>query len=462
MKHDRLMGGLVLSLCLLTAQAQTTTPPKAPPASLPTAIEQRTGHGAAPSRDTIEPCIPPGVSLTDSLSDDEAVALALWNNATLHADLAVLGLARADLIDAGLLRNPVLQVVLPLGPYRQFESLLNFPLEVLWQRKRRVAAATAEVSRVAQGLEQNALELMRDVRLAYAEWRFADERARLTAAAADLRTQLVKLTDVRVRLGEAGEVEATAARLDQSLAHEAAARAQREITPHRERLRHLMGMGQTQLELKLPAFAQTIPATYRPANEAPSIEPANDTDLPALWQAAFAARPDLRAAGLAIEAAAARAQWEHSRVATLAGLLNLKQGEGVPFAPRPGFLAELPVFNRNQGGKARADADIERAAWQYLAVKQRIAQETQEAFDQQTQARAALAQWRNQVIPQAEANARLAERVFAQGDQSYLFVLDAARRLVDVRQRELELWSDTQRAAIQLDRALGRKLDAKP
>jgi cobalt-zinc-cadmium efflux system outer membrane protein len=120
------------------------------------------------------------------------------------------------------------------------------------------------------------------------------------------------------------------------------------------------------------------------------------------------------------------------------------------------------VFNRNQGGKARADADIERAAWQYLAVKQRIAQETQEAFDQQTQARAALAQWRNQVIPQAEANARLAERVFAQGDQSYLFVLDAARRLVDVRQRELELWSDTQRAAIQLDRALGRKLDAKP
>jgi len=462
MKKYWLASGLGLSLCLLTAQAQTTTPKKAPPAAQPTTIEQRTGHGAAPSRETTEARLPPGVTLTDGLSADEAVAIALWNNAQLHADLAVLGLARADLIDAGLLRNPLLQVVLPIGPYHQFESLLNFPFEVLWQRKRRVVAATAEVNRVAQGLEQNALELMRDVRLAYAEWRFAEERARLTNAAADVRTQFVKLTEVRVRYGEAGEVEATSARLEQSLADEQAARAQREIIPRRERLRHLMGVGQTQLELKLPTIAPTIPATYRPTNEAAPVEQNADTELPAVWQAAFAARPDLRAAGLAIEAAAARAKWEHSRVATLAGLLNLKQGEGVPFAPRPGFVAELPVFNRNQGGKARADAEVERAAWQYLAVKQRIAQETQEAFDQQTQARAALQQWRAQVVPQAETNAQLAERVFAKGDQSYLFVLDAVRRLVDVRLRELELWSDTQRAAIQLDRAVGRKLDANP
>jgi cobalt-zinc-cadmium efflux system outer membrane protein len=100
------------------------------------------------------------------------VAIALWNNAALQADLAALKVARADLLDAGLLRNPTLQLLLPFG-YTQFEMLLNLPGEILWQRPKRVAAAKIETDRVARGLEQNGLDLVRDVRCAYYDLQLA-------------------------------------------------------------------------------------------------------------------------------------------------------------------------------------------------------------------------------------------------------------------------------------------------
>jgi cobalt-zinc-cadmium efflux system outer membrane protein len=50
-------------------------------------IEKRTGHGLGPAAKPGEFGLPVGVSLEDGLSDDEAVALALWNNAQFQADL---------------------------------------------------------------------------------------------------------------------------------------------------------------------------------------------------------------------------------------------------------------------------------------------------------------------------------------------------------------------------------------
>lgn len=434
-----MLAALLSGWLFSSAAAQKKKQP--PP---PTELEQRTGHNTTTQPMQWRFSLPNGVKLEDGLSEDEAVAIALWNNAQLHADLSVLGLARADLLDAGLLRNPLLQIVLPIGPYHQFESLLNFPLEVFWQRRKRVEAASAELERVAVSLEQNGLNLMRDVRLAYLDLRLVQERAHLATEAVRVREQIVKLTNVRLRVGDVSDIEATAARLDESLTTEQAVRLQREVITAQNRLRQWLGMeAETAFTL---SDAEMIPAAMKA-----------DDNANELFKLAIASRPDLRAAELAIEAATKRAKWEHSRVMTLAGLLNLKQGEGVPFAPRPGVLIELPVFNRNQGGIARGDAEVERAAWQFLAVRQRIASEVQEAFDQYQQARASLTMWQTQVMPQVAENARLSERAFNRGDQSYLFVLDALRRVVDVRVREVELRTEMQRAAAQLDRAIGQK-----
>ena len=84
------------------------------------ATQERTGS-AARVTGAAAPGIPPGVTLDDGLTADEAVAVALWNNAAFQASLNDLGFARADLAEAGLLANPVLSLLLPVGP-KQLES----------------------------------------------------------------------------------------------------------------------------------------------------------------------------------------------------------------------------------------------------------------------------------------------------------------------------------------------------
>jgi len=409
-----------------------------------TGIERRTGHGPVPVAGA-PPSLPPGVVLDDGLSSDDAVAVALWNNAAFHADLATLGLARADLVEAGLLRNPILSLLLPLGP-KQLEATLTFPLEVFWQRPRRVAAAKAELDRVAMSLEQNALNLVRDARLAHAEVAFSEERGRLAKENTHLRRQILELVEKRFTAGEIAELEAIAARADVQIAERAELASSAETAVLRERLAFVTG---------LPPGHPAL-AVVEPVAEPPAPAP-----LDALEHDALAARPDLRAAELAIEAAQKRAKWERSRIMTLAGILDINGKGSKGFEAGPGVSAEIPVFNRNQGGKRRADAEVDRAARQFLATRERIFFEVREAYAQLSTARDGLEAVRTRVVPPLQEAVRVAELAYRDGAESYLFVLEASRRLAETRAGELQALVEIRRAEIQLERAVGRTYDAK-
>ena len=414
-------------------------------AQSPTDIERQTGHGAVRTAGS-DPVIPDGVILADGLSDDEAVALALWNNAAFHADLAALGLARADLVEAGLLKNPILSFLFPLGP-KQLEATVTLPLEIFWQRPRRVAAAKVDLERVATGLEQNALDLVRDTRLAFIDVLLAQARARLAHEAAELRREVASLVEARLRAGEIAELELIAARADLEAADEMAVRRDGDVVIARTRLGSL-----TNLEDLLTSIALTTP----PA------EPAVPANLDALVTAALAARPDLRASELAIEAAAKRAKWEASKVATLSGILDINGSGKKGFEAGPGIAAELPIFHQNKGGRSRAAAEVERAARQFLAVRERILLDVRQAYAEVAQARASLDALRQSVMPEASETVKVAELAFRDGDQSYLFVLEATRRLADARLAEAEALANLRRATARLERGLGRKHDFKP
>src|SRR5262245_27035304 len=106
------------------------------------ALEDLRQRTSAPVRTELAqvPSIPAGVTLDDGLSREEAVAIGLWNNPTFQASVGQLGFARADLVDAGMISNPTFSLLFPVGP-KQLEATLRWPIEVLWERPRRVAAA---------------------------------------------------------------------------------------------------------------------------------------------------------------------------------------------------------------------------------------------------------------------------------------------------------------------------------
>src|SRR6266850_2401538 len=111
-------------------------------------VADRTGHVL---RDEEAGLVPPAVSFDDGLTEDEAVGIALWNHPGFHTDLASLGFSRADVVEAGLLRNPILSLLFPLGP-KQLESTFSWPIEPIWQRPPRLAAGELDAARVGESL----------------------------------------------------------------------------------------------------------------------------------------------------------------------------------------------------------------------------------------------------------------------------------------------------------------------
>ena len=60
------------------------------------------------------------VDWDDGLSEEEAIAIGLWNNPAYQELLADLQITRADIIQAAQLQNPQVTTMFPLGP-KQWE-----------------------------------------------------------------------------------------------------------------------------------------------------------------------------------------------------------------------------------------------------------------------------------------------------------------------------------------------------
>jgi len=451
---------ILLPVCSL-AQAKTQ------PADVSKEIETRIGHKINLAAKAAGWTLPEGVALDDGLTEDEAVAIALWNNPALQAELTALGLARADLIQAGQLSNPALTLIFPFSA-RILESVANWPFEALWQRPRRVAAAKLELERVGETLVSRTLDLVRDTRLAYTEYATLRRRASVAAEAVRERGEIATITNARFRAGDISELETSAARLDARLAEEQATRFAHDVMIARDRLRALLGAANNNpiFEIILPATTPGAsadqPVSLKTSTATPAASVVSDPSetLNGLIEQALDARPELKAAQLAIEAAGQRAKWERSRILAVSAIAK-EYGRGANgFEQGPGVQIELPIFNRNQGGISRAEAEIERAAKQLIAARQRVVAEVREAYAQMTQAQESHQLWRARVLPPLEDDVRSAERAYKAGDVSYLFVLESTRRLTDARLREPELQAAMARSLAQLERSVGRRLFA--
>ena len=405
-------------------------------------IKERTdyelGQVAAPG----EFNFPEGVSLDGGLSQDEAVALALWNNAQFQADLAALGFARADLLEAGMLSNPVFSLFFPVGP-KALETKLSLPIDFLWQRPRRIAAAQLDAESLSENLVEHGLGLIRDVKTTYADVWLAQERVRLGEEDYKLRNQMAGLAQARLRAGDISELVASAAYVDSLQAADATKRLSKEAVVLRQRLNALLGL------ISDDTTFDIIPLDTTSRSGIPIDE---------LLETAFASRPDLRAAELKIEAAGERIGWEKSKIYNFIAIIDGKDKGEDSLTIGPGFTVEVPIFNQNKGKIARAKAEMEQAARQYEAVRQKIILQVREAHTQYVSAHEEFELWRSDIIPSLEKAVGQAQKSFASGEASYLLVLETMRKLLEVRMRQTELTAHLHRSAAQLNYCIGKKM----
>jgi cobalt-zinc-cadmium efflux system outer membrane protein len=208
-----------------------------------------------------------------------------------------------------------------------------------------VAIAKLDAERVADGLVQNGLDLVRDTRVALSEMELARDRKRLAREAVTVRERMATIARARESAGDASRLDTAVADAEVARARDEAERASHDAVIARERLRYLLGLTEAN-------------AVFAPLLATPQLS----VPLAELEQRAVAARPDLRASELAVEAAAKRAGLAKTEFISLSGIIDANGPGKEGFEIGPGAQLTLPIFNQNQAGRARAAAEVERAA----------------------------------------------------------------------------------------------------
>ena len=306
---------------------------------------------------------------------------------------------------------------------------------------RSAGAADLMVSSVAESLVQTGLDLIRDVRVAHTDRALAERRLRIARELERNAGQLAVLAEARASAGEISRAEALAVRADASVATDGTQMAERDLTAS-GRLQALLG-GSVGVELNVEVERQ-LPRT------APALDE--------LLLVARRSRPDVLALELELRGAAERAGWERWRILALSAQADV-QWDSQRVGARVGGVIELPIFNQNQGGVGRAEAAIESARYRADALRQQVALEVLTARAQLQQAIASQRRYQDAILPPlADALAAATER-YELGDDAYIVVLDALRRLGTARLRAAELDAEVRRAQAQLERAVGARLE---
>jgi outer membrane protein, heavy metal efflux system len=412
-------------------------------------LEERTGFRSGLKDEPEKTVIPPDVSLQDGVTLEEAITVALWNNAAFQESLSGLSLSEAELIQANMLQNPQFWGVFPTNssPAGPLEFAIRFPLEALWLRPQKVAVAQRKLEQTVEGLIQNGLTLVRDVKVAFANLLLAEQRLGLTVKHVEILRHIAQITESRWQAGEISELDAGTSRINALQAEEQIHQLTHEMTLVREQFRGLIGLGFEDASIVLQHSA-TLPTTQRSAEE--------------LLTDALATRPDLRATELELEAAGQRVGLARKEIFVLTGIYRAKQTTTDPFNSRPGLQFTIPIFNQNQGGIALAEAGVEMAARRYVTIRDQIALEVRQAHTRWLQTESSVRNWRQRMLPAHRTATLQAQKALEAGDATALLPLAAQQNWIQARIREIELVAGQRQAIAELERAIGHSLLSQP
>lgn len=383
------------------------------------------------------------VDRVDGIDEDEGVALALAHNAQFLEALADLGFTFADLEQARLIPNPVLTLLLPfpIGS-KDGEATLRQLTDTIRFRKQRIAIAEIASRRVAERLVQNGLDLIRDVRVAFADLSAARRRVALVEETHANQQKLAGLMQARLAAGDVSKLEV-------ALIETEMVRLAEDLPRQRALVDQLVARLQQLVADPGVTFAEAAPRTSLP----PAVDP--------LVRRALEARPEARAAVLAVQEAGRRARLADHEIISLTAVLDANFNPG-DFELGPGADVSLPIFNKNEANRARAKAEIERARRAYATVRDRIAREVREAEARARRAAEVLAAQRSKTLPLTADAEQRALKAHQLGEASLFVVLDARRQWLDARARELEADAEVRRAWAELERAVGERVTATP
>lgn len=315
--------------------------------------------------------------LQQELTLDEAVQIALFNNRSLQAIYEELGIAQADVIQAGLLRNPVFFASFRFmdravegrrGTNTEFSVDQDFFDLIMLSLRRRVATAQFEQEKLR--VSNAVLDLASEVRSAYYTLQANEQTlemrltvAQVTEAAAEIARRqyeagTLKLIDLINQQGFHAQ-----AKID-------VARADAQIIAGRERLNRLMGLWGTDITWKILKRLPELPKTEIPLEHLESKAISQRIDLAALHK---------KTEAIAFALSLTR-RYRYFNVFEVGVDTEYDVPENVNLTG-PHLMIELPIFDQRQAAIARLEAQLQQSQQQFSALAVDIRSEIREIRD---------------------------------------------------------------------------------
>jgi outer membrane protein, heavy metal efflux system len=383
------------------------------------------------------------------LTADSAVQIALLNNHNLQATYEELGIAQADLVEAGLLRNPVFTFerrfpgqALEMDLLKEFIDILLLPL------RKRIAAAQFEVAKLRVGHE--ILTVASEVRGAFYEHQGDQQLIEMRQTVAQA-TELSAETALKIQeAGNLRDLDLANEKATQAQAKIEVAKAQASAVESREKLNKLMGAFGEQTNWTVRSRLPELPAPEVSRSQFESRAIQQRLDLAAARQQFIA---DARAVGVArVDAILQQAE---------VGMHYEHEIEGGVRSIGPSVNVPIPIFNQGQPASARATAKLRQGQQRYLGLAADIRSDVRAAYDKMHLARQQVEYFKSTALPARS-------RVIEEAQLEYNAMQIGPSQLLQAKQEEVktgaelvETLRDYWVARSELEKAVGGSLSGK-
>jgi len=376
-----------------------------------------------------------------------AVQVALLNNRRLQAGYAELGVAQADLVEAGLLRNPVFDLELRFssdGTGLEGSVVQNFLDLFFLPLRKRIAGAAFERAKLE--VTGAVLDLAAEVRATFYALQAAEQTRELRET---VRLAAEAAHELARRLHEAGNLN------DLDLANERAfheqakldlAAAEADVLELRERVNGLLGLWG-------PDTGWTA------ARRLPDLPP-EETPGAGLEKRAVEQNLALAAIRQEIEIAAGRAglaRWTDLFPEGALGVTTEREFDGT-WGVGPAFVLPLPLFNQGQPAAAAARARLRQSQELYYATAVEVRARARAARSRLEAARARAGYFFGVLLPLRQAIVEETQKRVNAMAASLFQLLTARREQIEAGTEYIESLRDYWIARTGLDQILSGRL----
>ena len=339
--------------------------------------------------------------LSQPLTAETAVQIALLNNRELQALYADLGIAQANLVQAGLWKNPIIDgaVTFPTAGSGPTDYTFNIALQVIdllyIPLRKRVAASELEEAKLKVTAE--VMGAAGETYLAFIDYLGQKQLTGVFAQAVQSAKASVETAKALRRAGNITAYDYEKEVTQQVEVSVRLARAQTAANQARERANRLMGLTGHQTEWRSADRLPQVPASELRTGDAETMVIQASIDL-------AAARQRIITLGQKYRVVKAT-----SLVPDLSAGGQIAREEGEREAG-PSFEVQLPLFDWGRARKASARMDILKAQDRYTALAVRVRSAARAQRAKLLSARQTALYYSNTVVPQTQRLLDAAER----------------------------------------------------